>query len=146
MILSTSLIFLVIVIIRKVFREKVGNVFLYSLWLLFAAGLTVPLFSFALLNLAGWNKGTMKSSVSIMNFIKQPDSNAEEIPSFINQQKNIADKGKVNKEKALMESDEITTEKTMNAKNEEAVLEAKETTQLHAWIKLCLSRKVLYIF
>ena len=41
-ILSTSVIFLVIMAVRKFFRGKAGNVFLYSLWLLFAAGLVIP--------------------------------------------------------------------------------------------------------
>ena len=41
-ILSTSVVFLVIVVIRWLFRGKVGNVFLYTIWLLFAAGLMAP--------------------------------------------------------------------------------------------------------
>ena len=44
-ILSTSVLFLSIVAVRKFFRGKTGNVFLYSLWLLFAAGLVVPMVS-----------------------------------------------------------------------------------------------------
>ena len=55
-VLSTGVIFLAILAIRKLFRGKAGNVFLYAIWLLFAAGLVVPILSFALREMAGWEQ------------------------------------------------------------------------------------------
>lgn len=70
MILSTSVIFLVIVAVRRFFREKAGNVFLYSLWLLFVVGLVVPVFSLCLQNITKGQRGRVESPVSIMNLVK----------------------------------------------------------------------------
>ncbi len=69
-ILSTSVIFLTIAAVRRFFRGKAGSVFLYSLWLLFAAGLVIPVFFAILQNITSLELIQPKSPISIMNLLQ----------------------------------------------------------------------------
>lgn len=70
-ILSTGVVFLAIMAVRKFFRGRAGNVFLYSLWLLFAAGLIVPVFSAVLQGMTKGERGRLESPVSVMNLVRE---------------------------------------------------------------------------
>ena len=98
MILSTSIIFLIIVAVRRFFREKVGNVLLYSLWLLFVAGLILPVFSTVLQDVTGGKRGRIESSVSIMNLVETVPINRDKAGVAVQQMEGTAEeKGKEKK-------------------------------------------------
>ncbi len=140
-ILSTSLIFLVIVLIRKVFRGKVGNVFLYSLWLLFAVGLVIPMFSFALRNISGQNKGSIKSPVSIMNFVELSGTEKEKAMEPVEQKESITKK---EGEKGQEEKDKIKEEKA--ASRQKVVIEAGKIGRFRVvWMELWCSKHMFVI-
>lgn len=86
-ILSTSVVFLVIVVIRWLFRGKVGNVFLYTIWLLFAAGLMAPGVLLAFQGITGWEKSGVKSPVSIMNLVEMPSGTDDKASGNVQKKK-----------------------------------------------------------
>jgi len=139
-ILSTGLIFLVIVLIRKVFRGKAGNVFLYSLWLVFAAGLAIPMLSFVLQNITGQDKGSIKSPVSIMNFVKVSGADAEKSMEPAEQKESITKKGG---EKGKEEKAEINMKQA--AGHQKVVIEAGKAVRFRAEGELWYSKSVLFI-
>ena len=139
-ILSTSLIFLVIVIIRKAFRGKAGNVFLYSLWLVFAAGLAIPMFSFVLQNITGLDKGSIKSPVSIMNFVKISGTDAGESIEPAGQKESITKK---EGEKGQEEKAEINVKQA--ASHKVVAVEAGKPVKSRAWREVWHSKSVLFI-
>lgn len=94
MILSTNIIFLMIVAVRKFFRGKAGNVFLYSLWLLFAAGLIVPMFSAVLQDITRGESGRLESPVSIMNLVETTTLNTNKTVFSVQQKEGITESGK----------------------------------------------------
>ena len=65
--LTSSVLILVILLLRWILRGKVGNVFLYALWLVVAARLLLPVPEFFLEKVAGIEKPWAGSSVSVMN-------------------------------------------------------------------------------
>lgn len=67
--LSATILFLAIVGIRKLFREKVGNGFIYSLWLIFAMDLFVSGVYLAGQDTFDWNLYPIHSSFSVMNLV-----------------------------------------------------------------------------
>ena len=91
--LSTSIIFLMIMIVRTFFRKKAGNVFLYSLWLLFAAGLVLPVFSAVLPDIAKLEKARLESPVSVMNLVKAAPSAAGRTAPIAKQTEKLSGKG-----------------------------------------------------
>ena len=91
--LSTSIIFLMIMIVRTFFRKKAGNVFLYSLWLLFAAGLVLPVFSAVLQNIAKLEKVRLESPVSVMNLVKAAPAAAGRTAPIAKQTEKLSGKG-----------------------------------------------------
>lgn len=139
-ILSSSLIFLAIVIIRKIFRGKAGNVFLYSLWLLFAAGLVIPIFSFALQDIAGWDRGRVKSPVSIMNFVEMHVTDTEKATEPVKQKESISEKegGKGQEEKTEIELKQ-------DANRQKVVVEAGKSVKFRASAELWYSKRVFFI-
>lgn len=140
-ILSSSLIFMVIVIIRKIFRGKAGNVFLYSLWLLFAAGLVIPIFSFVLQDIAGWDRGRVKSPVSIMNFVEMHVTDTEKATEPVKQKESISEK---EGEKGQEEKTEIKVKQDAN--RQKVVIEAGKSVRFRASAELWYSKKVFFIF
>ncbi len=65
--LTSSVLILVILLLRKMLRGKVGNGFLYALWLVVAVRLLMPAPEFLLEKVAGIEKPWIGSSVSVMN-------------------------------------------------------------------------------
>ena len=65
--LTSSVLILVILLLRRVFRGKVGNGFLYALWLVVAVRLLMPVPEFFLEKVAGIEKPWVGSSFSVMN-------------------------------------------------------------------------------
>ena len=65
--LTSSVLILVILLLRWMLRGKVGNVFLYALWLVVAVRLILPVPEFFLEKAAGIEKPRGGSSVSVMN-------------------------------------------------------------------------------
>ncbi len=117
-VLSTGVIFLAILAIRKLFRGKAGNVFLYAIWLLFAAGLVVPILSFALREMAGWEKSRVKSPVSIMNFVEMPSETANKASGAVQKEKEGREGDREKKQKGE-EKEEKNTEKYSKSAQEE---------------------------
>lgn len=66
---SATIIFLVIVSVRKLFRGKVGNGFIYSMWLVFALDLLASGVYLAGQDAFGWNLYQIKSPLSVMNLM-----------------------------------------------------------------------------
>lgn len=93
MILSSSVIFLAIVAIRTFFRGKVGNLFLYSLWSLFASSLVVPLLLAVLQDVTRGERGKVESPISIMNLVKTPSINDDTASISVLQKGEVAGKG-----------------------------------------------------
>ncbi|MDE6568435.1 MAG: M56 family metallopeptidase, partial [Lachnospiraceae bacterium] len=139
-ILSSSLIFLVIVIIRKIFRGKTGNVFLYSLWLLFAASLIIPIFSFAFHNIAGWNQKSMKSPVSIMNFVEVPKADTE---ITVDSVMKTEDSTKKETKKQTEQTDLKNKPSTVSP---QSLPKARKSAGIHALIESRHLKKFLLIF
>lgn len=65
--LTSSVLILAILLLRSVLRGKVGNGFLYALWLLVAVRLLMPVPEFFLERVAGLEKPWVGSTVSVMN-------------------------------------------------------------------------------
>lgn len=139
-ILSTSLIFLVIVIIRKIFRGKTSNEFLYSLWLLFAAGLIIPIFSFALHDIAGWDSESMKSPVSIMNFVEIPATDTEKTVESVNKKEHST---KEEKKKAQINKTDISNNQSVIRPKE--VMKAKKVVSFRTLMESWQLKRVLFI-
>ena len=80
--ISATVLFLVILVIRKGLREKVGNGFIYFLWLIFAVDLLVSGAYLAGQDVFDWDLYPIQSPVSVMNladvFLKE---SRQEAPS-----------------------------------------------------------------
>lgn len=75
--LTSSVLILVILLLRWLLRGKVGNVFLYALWLVVAVRLLMPVPEFFLEKVAGIEKPWVDSSVSVMNLVVRLTSHWE---------------------------------------------------------------------
>ncbi len=80
--ISATVLFLVILVIRKGLRERVGNGFIYFLWLIFAVDLLVSGAYLAGQDVFGWDLYPIQSPVSVMNladvFLKE---SRQDVPS-----------------------------------------------------------------
>ena len=137
-ILSTSVIFLVIVAVRKFFRGKVSNLFLYSLWLLFAAGLVLPVFSSVLQDITEGERGRVESPVSIMNLVKTTSLNADKADVSVQEKEEVAGKA----QKAEKKQAENTGEE--NAVNRKTVTEPMENNGVPGWMELLQLKYILF--
>ena len=145
MILSTSIIFLIIVAVRRFFREKVGNVLLYSLWLLFVAGLILPVFSTVLQDVTGGKRGRIESSVSIMNLVETVPINRDKAGVAVQQMEGTAEeKGKEKKvgDKAKRAEKDVEEGREPEVR---AVKELSGDNGTQEWMKL-LQVKYLWFF
>lgn len=77
-VISSSVLILVILLLRKLFRGKVGNGFLYALWLLVAVRLILPAPEFFLEKVVRIEEPKISSSVSVMNLVEQLTAFSEE--------------------------------------------------------------------
>ena len=132
-ILSTSVIFLVIMAVRKFFRGKTGNVFLYSLWLLFAAGLVVPVFSAVLQDISKWERGRVESPVSIMNLVKTTSLKTDRADLFVQQKKEVAENGQEGEKKQTEYLREKAGKKDVS--DRKAVTEPVEDNGIPSWME-----------
>lgn len=132
-ILSTSVIFLVIMAVRKFFRGKAGNVFLYSLWLLFAAGLVVPVFSAVLQDISKWERGRVESPVSIMNLVKTTSLKTDRADLFVQQKKEVAENGQEGEKKQTEYLREKAGKKDVS--DRKAVTEPVEDNGIPSWME-----------
>ena len=66
-VVSSSVLILVILLIRKIFFHRVGKCFLYALWLFVAIRLLLPLLGMVLQGTVGWSGPTINTPYSIMN-------------------------------------------------------------------------------
>ena len=66
-VVSSSVLILVILLIRKIFFHRVGKCFLYALWLFVAIRLLLPLPGMVLQGTVGWSGPTINTPYSIMN-------------------------------------------------------------------------------
>lgn len=132
-ILSTSVIFLVIMAVRKFFRGKAGNVFLYSLWLLFAAGLVIPVLSAVLQDISKWERGRVESPVSIMNLVKTTSLKMDREDLFVQQKKKVAENGQEGEKKQTEDVREKAGEKDVSYKK--TVTEPLENNGVPSWME-----------
>ena len=128
-ILSTSVIFLVIMAVRKFFRGKAGNVFLYSLWLLFAAGLVIPVLFAVLQDISKWERGRVESPVSIMNLVKTTSLKMDREDLFVQQKKKVAENGQEGEKKQTEDLREKAGKKDVSYKK--TVTEPLELSLIH---------------
>ncbi len=136
-ILSTSVIFLAIVAVRKFFRAKAGNVFLYSLWLLFAAGLVVPVFVTVLQDIGNWEAVRLESPASIMNLVKITPFPAGRPDTSVKQIEEPAAKG----EKSKNQGDKS---QKRNTNSQKRIRETASNVGLSGWMELPLLRYLLF--
>lgn len=132
-ILSTSVIFLVIMAVRKFFRGKAGNVFLYSLWLLFAAGLVIPVLSAVLQDISKWERGRVESPVSIMNLVKTTSLKMDREDLFVQQKKKVAENGQEGEKKQTEDVREKAGKKDVSYKK--TVTEPLENNGIPSWME-----------
>lgn len=141
MILSSSVIFLAIVAIRTFFRGKVGNLFLYSLWLLFASSLVVPLLLAVLQDVTRGERGKVESPISIMNLVKTPSINDDTASISVLQKGEVAGKG----EQWQKRVEEIEKKVGEGASaNGEMDKEQSESNGLLGWFGLHLLKLILF--
>ena len=152
-ILSTSVIFLVIVAVRKCFRGRAGNVFLYSLWLLFAAGLVVPVFSLALQEITQRERGKVESPVSIMNLVKVASSHSDTSdmpvqPNLSARQKEVSTGDGKEWQRQSEDAGKGTSEKTeiKNIADGKADKESAGDNKFFSWINSLQLKHILYFF
>ncbi len=132
-ILSTSVIFLVIMAVRKFFRGKAGNVFLYSLWLLFAAGLVIPVLFAVLQDISKWERGRVESPVSIMNLVKTTSLKMDREDLFVQQKKKVAENGQEGEKKQTEDIREKAGKKDVSYKK--TVTEPLENNGIPSWME-----------
>jgi len=132
-ILSTSVIFLVIMAVRKFFRGKAGNVFLYSLWLLFAAGLVIPVLFAVLQDISKWERGRVESPVSIMNLVKTTSLKMDREDLFVQQKKKVAENGQEGEKKQTEDLREKAGKKDVSYKK--TVTEPLENNGIPSWME-----------
>lgn len=132
-ILSTSVIFLVIMAVRKFFRGKAGNVFLYSLWLLFAAGLVIPVLFAVLQDISKWERGRVESPVSIMNLVKTTSLKMDREDLFVQQKKKVAENGQEGEKKQTEDLREKAEKKDVSYKK--TVTEPLENNGIPSWME-----------
>ncbi len=132
-ILSTSVIFLVIMAVRKFFRGKAGNVFLYSLWLLFAAGLVIPVLFAILQDISKWERGRVESPVSIMNLVKTTSLKMDREDLFVQQKKKVAENGQEGEKKQTEDLREKAGKKDVSYKK--TVTEPLENNGIPSWME-----------
>ena len=141
-ILSTSVIFLVIMAVRKFFRGKAGNVFLYSLWLLFAAGLVVPVFSAILQDISKWERGRVESPVSIMNLVKTSSLKTDRADLFVQQKKEVAENGQEGIKKQTEDLREKAGKKDVS--DRKTVTEPVDNNGIPSWMEWQQLKYVLF--
>ncbi len=138
--LSTSVIFLVIVTVRKLFRGKAGGVFLYSLWLLLVAGLVAPVLFGVLQNITKWEIGRAESPISIMNLVKATSLNIDKAGVFVQKNEGIVEKEKEEEEQA--EDIKKKTEKA-DIVDLKTFRETTKSNEFHGWIEFIQLKYIL---
>lgn len=140
-ILSTSVIFLVIMAVRRFFRGKAGNVFLYSLWLLFVAALVAPIFFAVLQEVTQGGGSRVESPVSIMNLVKTTSLKTDR-ELFTQQKKEAAGDGQAGEKKQAGGLGEKVGKKDIS--DRETVRESEENNGIPGWMELQQLKYILF--
>lgn len=89
-IISSSVLVIFVIIIRALFRGKVSNCLVYSLWLLVVARLILPVPELIIQSITGWSSSEITSPVSIVNITGRIEKSIPQSISFFNLQNNVA--------------------------------------------------------
>lgn len=136
-VVSSSVLILAILLIRKIFFHRVGKCFLYALWLLVAIRLLLPLPGMVLQGTIGWSGPTINTPYSIMNVANKwlPGQKTIQTENYSNRQEEKNNSKIVEKQvetKNGQSTNRINASKTKNEKLQNGNV---VTTKQKKWLK-----------
>ena len=136
-VVSSSVLILVILLIRKIFFHRVGKCFLYALWLLVAIRLLLPLPGMVLQGTIGWSGPTINTPYSIMNVANKwlPGQKTIQTEKYSNRQEEKNNSKIVEKQvetKDGQSTNRINADKMKNKKLQKGNV---ATTKQKKWLK-----------
>ena len=134
---SSSVLILAILLIRKIFFHRVGKCFLYALWLLVAIRLLLPLPGMVLQGMVGWSGPTINTPYSIMNVANKwlPGQKTIQTEKYSNRQEEKNNSKIVEKQvetKNGQSTNRINADKMKNKKLQKGNV---ATTKQNKWLK-----------
>jgi beta-lactamase regulating signal transducer with metallopeptidase domain len=136
-VVSSSVLILAILLIRKIFFHRVGKCFLYALWLLVAIRLLLPLPGLVLQGTVGWSGPTINTPYSIMNVANKwlPGQKTIQTENYSNRQEEKNNSKIVEKQvetKDGQSTNRINADKMKNKKLQKGNV---ATTKQKKWLK-----------
>ena len=136
-VVSSSVLILVILLIRKIFFHRVGKCFLYALWLFVAIRLLLPLPGMVLQGTVGWSGPTINTPYSIMNVANKwlPGQKTIQTENYSNRQEEKNNSKIVEKQvetKDGQSTNRINADKMKNKKLQKGNV---ATTKQKKWLK-----------